>query len=508
VPEGTLATWDLVLQLETDDYSGPLDREQRRELVRKLKRLEELEAELRSLREKARRLEEENRRLRSSPFSLAASDRTAEAGGVPSSRTFYRRPIPEGERRPSGGQPGHPGHGRKRPTPNAPAVRVSLERCPDCSTKLGDPCDSFRRTITDLPLPQLLIFELEVLRYWCRGCHRRVHAEPPLPPNQQFGPVMAAWIAHQRMLGLSVEKVRMSLIESFGLSLSEASILALEAWVAERLAPEYARLRAEVKEAPVVGADETSFRIDGKNGWMWVYEHLAATVYQIAPTRGRAAVLEVLEGFEGTLGHDAWDPYDAITTAEHALDPVHVNRWLERAEVRHRVEPRRLLSEAPAKLTSAGHPPTELLRFVDGVRSIYREAILVVKDRPRVSRAERRQAFRRARRRMGALLRVAWTDPDAARIAKELRKRQGMLFTFVRTPGVPYHNNSAENAIRQGVLIRKVSGGRRTWEGARVLERLLTLYRTCRKLKVSFRDLMLNVLMGAGPPLPSVRPQS
>jgi transposase len=83
-----------------------------------------------------------------------------------------------------------------------------------------------------------------------------------------------------------------------------------------------------------------------------------------------------------------------------------------------------------------------------------------------------------------------------------------MLFTFVRTPGVPYHNNSAENAIRQGVLIRKVSGGRRTWEGARVLERLLTLYRTCRKLKVSFRDLMLNVLMGAGPPLPSVRPQS
>ena len=219
-------------------------------------------------------------------------------------------------------------------------------------------------------------------------------------------------------------------------------------------------------------------------------------------------MLEVLEGYEGTLGHDAWDPYDAITTADHALDPVHVNRWLERAEVRHRVEPRPLLKELPATLTSAGHPPTEFLRFVDGVRSIYREAILVVKDRSRVPRVVRRRAYRRAVRAMAVLLRADWNDPDARRIAKELLYRGGMLFTFVWKPGVPWNNNGAENAIRQGVLIRKVSGGRRTWAGARVLERLLTVYRTCRKRGESFRDTVLNSLMGTGPPLPSVRPQS
>ena len=498
----------LILLLSEGEYSQPLDREQRQELIRKLRRLEELEAENRRLKEELRRSKQENERLRTSAPALAASDRTAEAGGIPSSLTFYRRPVPRGHRRHSGGQPGHPGHGRRRPAPNAPSVRVALERCPDCSGRLGAPSDSFRRTITDLPLPQLLVFELEVMRYWCSRCHRRVHAEPPLPPHQQFGPVLAAWIAHQRMLGLSVEKVRVSLLESFGLSISEASILALEAWVAERLGEEYARLRSEVKTAPVVGADETRFRISGQNGWMWVYEHLAATVYQIAPTRGRSAVLEVLAGYEGVLGHDAWDPYDSITTADHALDPVHVNRWLERAEVRHRVEPRSLLSEAEARFTSAGHPPMEFLRFVDGVRSIYREAILVVKDREAVPRVERRAAYRRAMQRMAALLRIDWKDADARRITKELRHRRGMLFTFLRKPGVPYHNNRAENAIRQGVLIRKVSGGRRTWAGARMLERLLTVYRTCRKRGVSFRDRVLTMLAGPGPPLPSVRPQS
>ncbi|MGI0132885.1 MAG: IS66 family transposase [Thermoplasmata archaeon] len=485
-----------------------LDREQRREILRKLERLEKIEEEFRQLTEENRRLRQELRRLKTSAPMLAASDRTAEAGGVPSSKTFYRRPTPTGEKRPNGGQPGHPGHGRSRPIPNTPPVRVALELCPECSTKLGDPCDSFHRTITDLPLPALLIFDLEVLRYRCPGCHRRVHAEPPLPPNQQHGPVLAAWIAHQRMLGLSVEKVRTSLKESFGLDISEASILSLEAWVAEQLSPTYSTLRAEVREARAVGADETSFRINGENGWLWVYTHLAAIIYQLAPTRGQSAVLEVLEGYKGTLGHDAWDPYDAITTADHALDPVHVNRWLERAEIRHREEPRPLLKERPAKLTSAGHPPTEFLRFVDGVRSIYRETILGVEDRKRVPRGERRRAYRRAVRAMAALLRVDGKDPDARRIAKELRHRRGMLFTFVRMPRVPWTSNAAEKAIRQGVLIRKVSRGRRTWAGARVLERLLTVYRTCRKASESFRDTILNALMGLGPPLPSIRSQS
>lgn len=504
---------ELLLRLESGD--GPIiieNDEQRRELLRKLKRLEQLEAELRELREKARRLEEENRRLRSSPQLLASTDTTAEAGGVPSSHVFYRRPsVPKGKGRSSGGQPGHPGHGRTRPTPTAPAVRVSLERCPHCSARLGEPCDSVRRTITDLPVVRLLVFELELLRYTCPGCHRRVHAEPPIPPNQQFGSMVASWVAHQRMLGLSIEKVRTSALESFGLSISEATILALEAWVAERLGASYEKLRAEVKEAPSLQADETRFRINGQNGWMWVYEHLAATVYQIAPTRSREAVLEVLEGYEGTIGRDGWDPYDAITTADHQLDPVHVNRWLERAEVRHRVEPRPLLEERPAKMVSAGHPPTELLRFVDGVRSIYREAILVVRDREKVPGAERQGAYRRARRRMAELLKIEWKDADAARIAAELRQRRGMLFTFLRKPGVAWNNNGAENAIRQGVLLRKISGGRRTWAGARVLERLLTIYRTCRKKGDPFRGVILGMLTvgnRSGPGPPSVQPQT
>ena len=79
--------------------------------------------------------------------------------------------------------------------------------------------------------------------------------------------MLAAWIAHQRTLDLSVEKVRTSAKESFGLGLSEATILSMEARVAERLGSTYEQLRAGVKEAAGVNADETtSFPINGENG--------------------------------------------------------------------------------------------------------------------------------------------------------------------------------------------------------------------------------------------------
>ena len=78
---------------------------------------------------------------------------------------------------------------------------------------------------------------------------------------------------------------------------------------------------------------------------------------------------------------------DAIDTADHALDPVHVNRWLERAEDQVVGWSRgRCWRSGRRSCPRPGIQPEEFLRFVDGVRSIYREAILMVKDRKRVRR--------------------------------------------------------------------------------------------------------------------------
>jgi len=335
--------------------------------------------------------------------------------------------------------------------------------------------------------------------------------ESPYPRNRPFGYALMARVVHLRMLGLSVPKIVDCLREGHGVEVSPAAVLKMERSSAEALGPLYEGLKEQVRTAPVVHGDETSFRVGGQNGWMWVFSHLKAVVYRIAPSRGQDVVREMLEGYEGTIVRDAWDPYDCLTTAKHQLDLLHVNRWLERAEWIHRVEPRPLLKPVEVKLMSAGRPHEEFLRFADGVRRVLRGVIHWSEGHPDASARLRRRVEWSARRSLTRLLNEPWKDSDAARIAKELRHRRRQLFTFVVEPGVPWHNNEAETQIRQGVLFRKISGGRRSWMGAWVLERLLTIYRTCRKRGLEFLRVVGDALTGKGYPafgVPSGAPES
>ena len=485
---------------DEDDDAITLDPEARKAVRKRLERARDLERENRDLRERLRRTQEELKRIKASAPFLAATDLTAEAGGVPSSRVFYRRPTRPREPQPSGGQPGHEGRSRERPVPNSPPLRLSLDRCTDCGTRLGEPFEVRRRTITDLPPPRPRVFEVEIPRYTCPGCHRRVEPRSPYPPHRPFGHALLARVVHLRMLGLSVPKVVDCLQEGHGVEVSPAAVLKMERQAAEAVGPLYEGLKRQVRTVPVVHGDETSFRIGGQNGWMWVFSHPKGVVYRIAPSRGQDVVKEMLDGFKGTLVRDAWDPYDCLTTARHQLDLLHVNRWLERAEWIHRVEPRPLLREAEAKLMSAGRPPEEFLRFADGVRRILRGVIHWSEGHPEASDRLRRRVEWSARRSLTRLLNESWSDPDAVRVGKELRHRRGMLFTFVVEPGVPWHNNEAETQVQQGVLFRKISGGRRSWMGAWVLERLLTIYRTCRKRGFEFLRVVTDAIEGRGYP--------
>lgn len=295
-----------------------------------------------------------------------------------------------------------------------------------------------------------------------------------------------ARVLHLRMLGLSVDKIALYMEDAHGVALSPVTILRIERYAAELFDPTYRTLKDEVRRVPVVSADETGFRIRGQNGWLRAFTHPRAVVYRIAETRGQSVVREVLEGFRGTVVWDGWLPYDILNLANHQLDLLHVNRWLEQAEVRHRVEPRPLLLKAPPVFTSAGRPSEEFLRFVDGVRRVLRGAVVWADAHPEAPKGVRRKVAKAYYRSLLRLVNEPWHDEDAARIAQTLRHRRDMLFTFLTVPGVPFHKNDTETQVRQGVLYRKISGGRRSWMGAWVLERLLTSYRTCQMRGVEF----------------------
>lgn len=500
-----------------------------RKLAKLVQEKLEQERELQELREENRRLREEKARsqkkssalqsafdrLRHSLVVLGADARTAASVGVPSSRVFFRQPPAAGKRRrSSGGQPGHPGRTRARPTPNAPPRILALKECPNCEEPLGDPSDSWSRPVTDLPAPGLEIFELVVPRYKCRGCGHRVHAEIPEAYRGDFGPRLKAYVAELRVLGMPFEKISELLRMTYDLEVSVASLLAMEEGVAESLDATYDELSKEMRDAertPHAEGDETTMPVNGALEWLWVGTSPRATVYHIQEGRGGEEAASMWAGYRGTLTHDGLASYNFVTGAVHQMDLVHANRWLQKVEASHGIRPRGLLKEELPTFERAGRPPKEFLEFAAGVRRRLAAEVRWTEQNSTATPAERAVRYEAAVSAMGEFLSIPWRDEDATRIAGELDQRLETLFTFVRIPGASWNSNEAEREIRVAVVHRKMSGGRKTARGKWILERLLTVWRTCSKRQLRFWAIVNGRLAGSPQPglgPPSVRPGS
>ena len=73
---------------------------------------------------------------------------------------------------------------------------------------------------------------------------------------------------------------------------------------------------------------------------------------------------------------------------------------------------------------------------------------------------------------------------------KRLYSNKSELLLVLDRPEIPLHNNVAENAIREYVKKRKISGGTRSEAGRKCRDTFTSLKKTCRKLGVSFWEYL------------------
>jgi transposase len=68
---------------------------------------------------------------------------------------------------------------------------------------------------------------------------------------------------------------------------------------------------------------------------------------------------------------------------------------------------------------------------------------------------------------------------------KELCNRPERLWLFISQPGIEPTNNTAEQALRPAVILRKITFGTQSSAESRFQERLMTIVATCRKKRRS-----------------------
>jgi len=168
-----------------------------------------------------------------------------------------------------GGQPGHPGEGRKlKPVEDVSRViEVRPAGCGQCGTLLvgDDPCPE-RHQVTDLPRLEPLVTEYRRHTLACVSCGAMTQAAWPVGmPAGSFGPGRQATVGYLTgRVGMSQREVQEGLGGRYQTEVRVGSIAAVEQAVSRALAGPVAEAATYVQRQLGRNADETGWREQGK----------------------------------------------------------------------------------------------------------------------------------------------------------------------------------------------------------------------------------------------------
>lgn len=348
---------------------------------------------------------------------------------------------------------------------------VMLTSCPHCDTPLGEPIDMWERITEDIVPARLKVTKHRIYRYWCPICKEKVEGHPEgVLPGQHFGLHLMLLVCYLRTLGLTWQKIQTYLYEAFGIEISHGGLIHMEEVVAKALGPLYIRLQDEIRKAKEVHADDTSWRIDGENHWLWIFLTKAVAYYTIRETRSRKVIEDCLgPEFDGVVVLDFYPSFMNLPYEQQKCI-VHLLRKIRDFEKKPGFKPGREWKRVKMRVKRM---VTEALNANENMKDI----------------KERSQLKQRLIARAEAVSQLPRRHYYAKKIANLMGQYKESLFTFLDHEGVHWENNPAERGLRPMVVNRKTSFGSRSEEGAERRAILQSTAETARLQGTSFINL-------------------
>ncbi|MEN6358414.1 MAG: IS66 family transposase [Armatimonadota bacterium] len=343
-------------------------------------------------------------------------------------------------------------------------IEHSLDVCPDCGKKLSGGWVHSSRQVIEIPQAPVRIIDHVVVARYCGVCGKRVIPSLELSGEavgkSRFGIRLMSLIADMatncRMPHRTIQRMLAGL---YGLRISLGEISEVLHRVADMGKGIYNDLLWEIRGSPVVNADETGWREDGVNGYIWSFSTKNARYLLRDQSRASAIVTQTLgDEFAGVLVSDFYGAYNAYEGVKQRCW-VHLLRDLKKLREKH-----------------ASNESVEC--WAEAIKSIYDEAkTAAAGNYSQIDRCRLRQWFEERMLKLAAPYRDAKSAPQRV-LAKRIETFLGELFSFVDCDGVPPDNNAAERAVRPAVIARKVSGGTRSTKGSDTRMVLLSLFGT------------------------------
>ena len=394
---------------------------------------------------------------------------------------FIKANVPEKVRKKKPGQkPGHAAALRAMPakidvheTVGVPVDGTGKSCCPECKTQLSD-VKKHKRVVEDIIPSQVVVTCYHTTSGYCPCCRKvvesRAESQPPAAdlPHGQLGLNALATAAVMRVCYRMPLRQIVRLFQQLpGLKISAGGIVKQLKRLGKWLEKQYHRLKLVLRAAGVVHADETGWRTNGRNGYLWTLTNANHTLYHVDRSRGGKVIVDLLgktfgsdekgEHNGGTLVSDFYSVYDQFDGPRQKC-LTHLLRELRE--------------------TIAEKPQLEDHAFFKRCKRLVQEMLRLKKRWKQLGKSAYAHQVELLENRLDQLAQGTWDDADAQRLGNRLKKHRESLTTFLHKADVDGTNNAAERALRPAVVMRKITGGSRSNQGAKAWSILASVMRT------------------------------
>jgi transposase len=338
-----------------------------------------------------------------------------------------------------------------------------VERCKNCHLNLLDqvPVQVVRRQVTELPEIKPVVIETRQYVVDCPCCGERQHGKLPegLEAGSYFGPRLEVTVTnlhHEHHIGY--QRLRQICDELFGLELSAGGAVAIVERAGQLADREAELIGAQVRQSKVIGSDETSARVHGRNYWQWVFVGNHCEYHVIVPSRG----YEVIENFMQECEAEVWvcDCWKAQLHAPAKMCQICLAHQIRNLQG--------LIDKRPRLVWSRE------------MQALFRKAIHLRNRQEKMTATGYKRQVASIKKRLARLLKRTFIGLGR-NLLDHYRKYRNSLFLFLHRTDVPAHNNACERALRPSVIHRKVLGSFRSDWGAQAYASLATVLNTAKR---------------------------
>lgn len=387
---------------------------------------------------------------------------------TPSSLLKKKR-IPRESSGKLGAPKGHPKYEREEPEIDE-TIRHTIDTCPFCNSKLDT---KEVLGVLEEEIPEMKqIKAIKHLIEWaiCPNCKKRVIAKNNAPADR-FGPNLKSKITLLRHDDrLPLRKTESTLLRDHSFKITHTGIMKVIRQVAKKLKEPYYEVIKTIRSSDVVYIDETGYKLNGDQWWLWTFVCKNAILFVIRKSRSKDVVEEILgKEFGGIISCDGWKTYENFSDKlqrcwAHLLRESHyLKEKYKGFEIYHDYLKKMFERISEIRLK----PPDE-------------------EERIKIAE-EMKESLLGTAKKMGK--NILFKE-----FAGKIENGINYWFTCIKHLEVEPTNNFAEQALRELIVQRKIMGGLRSEKGAETLEIISTMIATWKKQNKPLQETMISYL--------------